>query len=83
VPTELMVKMKHHELHSFHCEPCHYEWQVKYEVRDLTGSRGSGPQYFYLTGIPASPPGEGRRCPNCWVATIDSQMVDGDLALKR
>jgi hypothetical protein len=82
-PKELIGVTKYTEEHEFHCEPCRYDWRVRYEVRDREDAEGLGVAYFYQDGIPASPPQQGRRCPNCWVATTGSHLVDGELALKR
>lgn len=65
------------EQHEFHCQPCNYVWQVTYEVRNLEGHDSR--QYFYLSGLPASSPAEGRLCPNCWEPTHASHRIDGQV----
>lgn len=65
------------EQHEFTCESCHYVWQVTYEVRDLGVAQRDARNYRYLTGLPASSPLQGRRCPNCWEPTYSSHRVDG------
>jgi hypothetical protein len=64
------------ERYEFHCELCRYEWQMSYEVREPGASHPESRQYAYLTGLPASPPSAGRRCPNCWEPTYSSQLLD-------
>jgi hypothetical protein len=71
--------MAHREQYQFNCDTCHYVWQMTYDVRDLEDPEDDSKLYFYLTGIPASSPLDGRRCPNCWEATYTSQLVEGGL----
>jgi hypothetical protein len=67
------------ERYEFRCERCTYEWQMSYEVRDPGASHPDSRQYAYLTGLPASPPSAGRRCPNCWEPTYSCQLIDAAL----
>ncbi len=71
------------EQHEFHCQPCNYVWQMTYEVRDLGDAGLESRQYFYVSGLPASAPADGRLCPNCWEPTHASRLVDGPLASAR
>lgn len=64
------------EQHEFTCESCIYVWQVTYEVRDPGSAKSDLRHYRYLTGLPASSPLQGRRCPNCWEPTFSSHRID-------
>jgi hypothetical protein len=68
----------HYEQYEFHCRPCNYVWQKTYEVR---GADTAPHHYFYVSGLPASPPLAGRRCPNCWEPTYAAGRVEAPPAL--
>jgi hypothetical protein len=70
-----MATETHFEQYEFQCGPCDRRWQITYEVRE-TGSQ-SDSRWFYLTGVPATPPTAGRLCPNCWKLASPPLMVDG------
>ena len=65
----------HIEQYEFSCQPCNYQWLMSYEVR--AGARSDVLQFFYLTGMPATPPAAGRLCPNCWEPSYSCQRLDG------
>lgn len=70
-----MVVEAHFERYQFQCDPCDREWEITYEVRESDAAEG-GTHYFYLTGIPATPPAAGRLCPNCWQPASAACRVD-------
>jgi hypothetical protein len=68
-----MYAERHVEQYGFQCPSCNYEWLVSYEVR--TGARAGEQQFFYLYGLPATPPAAGRLCPNCWTPSYSCQKL--------
>lgn len=64
------------EQHEFTCGACNYVWQVTYEVLDPSAAQRDARHYRYLTGLPASAPQLGRRCPNCWEPTFSSHRIE-------
>ena len=70
------------EQHEFNCRHCDYAWQ-KPSTRSTRWRtpRGAPRHFFYLTGLPAASPLEGRRCPLCGDVTAGSRMIDRRLAV--
>jgi hypothetical protein len=66
----------HIEQYEFDCRPCNYVWQMTYEVRSAESPQSAVPAFFYLNGIPATPPDAGRLCPNCWTPSYSGRKLD-------
>jgi hypothetical protein len=65
-------RVEHYE---FYCQPCNSAWLISYEVRIAPDLESDVPRFFYLYGLPATPPSAGRLCPNCWVPSHSCQLV--------
>ena len=73
---------RHVEHYGFYCQPCNYEWLMSYEVR--SDAQSGEPEFFYLYGLPASPPSLGRLCPTCWAPSNSGQRyTEPELASSR
>jgi hypothetical protein len=71
-----MRAKSHIEQYEFECQPCNYGWLMTYEVRPAENSQSAVPDFFYLNGIPATPPDAGRLCPNCWTPSYSGRKLD-------
>jgi hypothetical protein len=75
-----MVFDTHIERYEFHCSSCNYTWQITYEVRE--GRSEPARQYLYVSGVPATPPIDGRLCPNCWQPAYSPHMIDSPMLVR-
>ena len=63
------------ERYQLTCRHCGHRWQLDYSVRRHLEPDGETEEVYFLSGLPATSPWAGRRCPRCSYPRVDVRMI--------